>query len=250
MKVLGRLIVLLAAAAAPAVAAAQENQCISCHFARDSTITRVEQAHLDDWDTSAHAAAQVGCEACHRGAPRARSLTDAHRDVLSPDNPASPVYVRNIPETCGACHLGQLDAFVTSRHDQLLASGDLRAPTCVTCHGAVGARLPPTRGISSRCATCHGPDGPAPRSDHHEQVRVMRDQIQEHRYSLALVRTVIEHTRDPERQLDLRRKHDEALAPLADAVAAWHAFAFGRAAIPLERAATRIRALVDELTPD
>ena len=246
----GALTALLIAVVIPCALSAQENSCVTCHFENVSPGKAAEQAHLDDWDASPHAASQVGCDACHRGDPDAGTLADVHRDILSPNNPASSVYVRNIPETCGGCHLGQLDAFVTSRHDQLLASGDLRAPTCTTCHGAVGARLPPTRGISNKCAMCHGPDGAAPISDHQELVRLMRDRIQEHRYSLALVRTVIENTSNPNRRADLIRKYDGAVAPLDDAVAAWHAFAFDQATNPLERAGALIRELVDELTPD
>ena len=229
---------------------AQENRCASCHFDRLTSRDRAEQAHLDDWDTSAHAGAGVGCEACHRGDPEALTLAAAHRDVLSPDNPASPVHARNIPETCGGCHVGQLDGFVASRHDQLLSGGDTRAPSCTTCHGAVAARLPSTRGISNRCALCHGPGGLVPISDHHELVRTMRDSIQEHRYSLALVRAVIEGTSDPTRRADLTERYDAARSPLADAVAAWHEFDFERAGPPLERADERIRALLDQLIPD
>jgi hypothetical protein len=85
-------------------------------------------------------------------------------------------------------------------------------------------------------------------SEHQELVRLMRERIQEHRYSLALVRTVIEYTEDSDRRADLVSKYDEAAAPLAEAVAAWHAFAFDRAAEPLARAGVRIGALVQELT--
>ena len=77
----------------------------------------------------------------------------------------------------------------------------------------------------------------------------MWERILEHRYSLALVRTVIEYTESPSRRADLTDRYEEAAAPLADAVAAWHAFAFDRAAEPLARAGDRIRALVEELTP-
>lgn len=232
---------------------AQENRCVACHFetaaVAEGPQQRTAQAHLDEWDTSMHAASDVSCDSCHRGDPEATDLIDAHQDVLSPTNPASPVNVNNIPETCGSCHLGQLAAFRTSRHAQLLASGDQRVPQCATCHGSVAARLPSTRGITSKCVTCHGPAGVAPLSEHQELVRLMRERILEHRYSLALVRTVIENTRNPDRRAELVDKHDEAAAPLTAAVEAWHAFAFDRAAAPLALAGTRIGALVQELTP-
>lgn len=232
---------------------AQENGCVTCHFQNAAAAEERQQAtdrgHLDDWERSTHARANVGCDSCHRGDPNVMTLTGAHEGVLSSANPASPVYASNIPSTCGGCHEGQLDAFQTSRHYQLLSSGDRRAPSCMTCHEALAVRLPSTRGINSKCALCHGPDGVAPISEHQELVRLMRERIQDHRYSLALVRTVIDHTANQERRADLERRHDEAVVPLTEAVEAWHAFAFDRAAAPLARAGASIEELVQDLTP-
>ncbi len=230
---------------------AQENGCVTCHLEAAVSTERVasERTHLDDWERSMHARVNVSCDACHGGDPDASNLASAHQEILSSANPASPVHPSNIPSTCGSCHTGQLDAFRTSRHFELLTSADRNAPSCTACHGSVASRLPSTRGINSTCATCHGPDGVAPISEHQELVRLMRERIEEHRYSLALVRTVIEYTSDQDRRADLERRHDEAEAPLADAVEAWHAFAFERAATPLANAGERIRALIDDLTP-
>ena len=75
---------------------AQENRCATCHFqiaaTADGPRQRAEQAHLDEWDTSTHAGSDVSCDACHRGDPNTTELADAHHDVLSSANPASPVY--------------------------------------------------------------------------------------------------------------------------------------------------------------
>jgi hypothetical protein len=239
----------------PALAQAQENRCVACHFRiaveePGLSASRIDlSAHLDEWETSAHAAAQVGCDACHRGEPEATTLAAAHQGVLSSGNPASPVHLANIAATCGGCHAGQLTAFQTSRHYQLLEAGQRFAPTCMTCHGAVAARLPSTRVITGQCATCHGPEGVAPISEHQELVRLMRERIQEHRYSLALVRMVIDRTDDADRRAMLTERYDEVEGPLTAAVAAWHAFAFDRAAAPLATAGALLDDMVRDLTP-
>lgn len=232
-------------------AGAQQGRCASCHFddfSKAEGLQRpTEGTHLDEWELSAHSLAGVGCNACHGGDPDATDLADAHRTVLSTANPASSVYLPNIPETCGSCHTGQLEAFKTSRHAGLIATGDYRAPTCITCHGSAGARLPSTRGISNRCAACHVEGGAAPVSEHHELVRVMRERIQENRYSLSLVREAIENTRNEDRRVELVRLLEDAMVPLGTAVEAWHAFDFDRATEPLAQAEAQIGELMEQL---
>lgn len=232
---------------------AQQNQCVSCHVSSRAptgvATATVAPQHTADWDWSAHGAADVGCDACHGGDPEAPDLVGAHERVLRSTNPASPVHFRQIPSTCGTCHPDQHQAFETSRHSELVRNGVTRAPTCLTCHGAVAANFPDTRGIGSVCASCHGPTGSAPMSEYQTQVRLMRELISDDRYQLALVRTVIAHTRSGARREELEAAYREAEAPLAEATAAWHSFTFDTAVEPLALAGRRITALLERLTP-
>ena len=50
---------------------AQDSECVSCHSARYASFPFDERAHFDDWRESIHAAAGVGCTACHGGNPEA-----------------------------------------------------------------------------------------------------------------------------------------------------------------------------------
>lgn len=96
------------------------------------------------------------CASCH----------SAHR-VLRGDDPRSPVYVRNIPETCAACHsdadymaeygipTDQLESYRKSRHGMLLAEGDTSAPACNSCHGNHGAIPPLVASVHHVCGQCH-----------------------------------------------------------------------------------------------
>ena len=104
----------------PLGARAQDSECVSCHTARYASFSSDERAHFDDWRESIHAAAGVGCTACHEGNSEAETRAEAHDGVLGSSPPASPVHARNIPATCGACHTEQRLSFETSRHHQRL----------------------------------------------------------------------------------------------------------------------------------
>lgn len=176
------------------------------------------------------------------------TLVAAHERILSATNPASPVHALNVPETCGGCHSSQLEAFRTSRHSELASQGIPRAPTCLTCHGAVAARFPSTQGLEGLCASCHGPNGPAPRSAYQSQVRLMRDLIDIDRYQLALARAVLPHVANAERREALEAEYRDAEDLLDTAVASWHSFTFETAAEPLAEAGRAISGLVERLT--
>jgi predicted CXXCH cytochrome family protein len=101
---------------------------------------------------------------------RAAVCSDCHgaHDILPPEDPASRVYVSNIPRTCGRCHGdkklmgegpehgGVYEEYLSSAHAKaLLDRGNLRAPTCVSCHGVHGAAPPAVGDIGKVCGQCH-----------------------------------------------------------------------------------------------
>ncbi len=88
--------------------------------------------------------------------------------ILPPDDPKSPVYISNIPETCSNCHsdstymagrdlpTDQFDKYQHSVHGiALLENGDRGAPACTGCHGSHDARRPEPSGVANTCAQCH-----------------------------------------------------------------------------------------------
>ncbi len=93
------------------------------------------------------------CNDCHR----------AH-DVLPADSAASSVNRANIPETCGACHVGIVEIYDQSAHGQAYSAGLMteeghQAPVCVDCHSAHGivrSDQPQWQlGAVEECGTCH-----------------------------------------------------------------------------------------------
>lgn len=96
--------------------------------------------------------------------------TDCHgiHDILAASDPVSRVYVTNIPRTCGTCHGDSTlirernlkkdvyRDYLSSVHaKQLLDAGNLRAPTCVSCHGVHGAAPSEVADVNKVCGRCH-----------------------------------------------------------------------------------------------
>ncbi len=97
------------------------------------------------------------CTSCH----------DAH-NILAINNPASPAYALNVPNTCARCHsdkeymkeygipTNQIDDYKESVHGQaLLVKGDRSSPSCKNCHGNHDAGLPQAIYVGNICSQCH-----------------------------------------------------------------------------------------------
>ena len=74
-----------------------------------------------------------------KGLNVAPACTDCHGNahtLQSTRNDQSAVSTSHIAETCGHCHEGVLEQFRTSIHFTARATGELKPPTCTTCHTA------------------------------------------------------------------------------------------------------------------
>ena len=140
---------------------APKSACGDCHFARPEAPAR---DHLLDWSTSPHGRNSVGCEKCHGGNPTTFESLPAHSGILRGENLRSPANRRNLPTTCGNCHVGPFVAFQNSRHYELLETGKENGPTCSTCHETVSGRLLKPKALEAQCNSCHGIDEIAPRA--------------------------------------------------------------------------------------
>jgi len=92
------------------------------------------------------------CNDCH----------GTHR-ILPSQDPESPIYRANIPETCGKCHADTTDEYAKSIHGKALAAGVKDSPTCIDCHGEHGIEphdvdmspVSKLRVSQSTCPRCH-----------------------------------------------------------------------------------------------
>jgi hypothetical protein len=132
---------------------------IGTYFATaDKTRARTAVAHFyktvhGNALTGAGLVVSATCNDCHR----------AHK-VLPADSTGSSVNRANIPATCGACHVGVVEAYDSSAHGAAYRTGGVTttghsAPVCVDCHSAheiVRADQPQwLLGVVQECGTCH-----------------------------------------------------------------------------------------------
>ncbi len=90
----------------------------------------------------------ANCQSCH-----------GSHHILSRNDPKSPTFKANIPNTCGTCH-AKIDAdYRGGSHGHAVATGNLKAPVCTDCHTA-HAILQPTEAAfrmqsTPICGSCH-----------------------------------------------------------------------------------------------
>ena len=91
----------------------------------------------------------------------APSCNDCHgvHDILPKDNRRARISKENVPKTCGRCHVLVEEVYNQSIHGELLAAGDRRGPTCITCHSSheiTSPERPEFRlSIDNKCGECH-----------------------------------------------------------------------------------------------
>jgi len=96
------------------------------------------------------------CNDCH-------GVQQSGHQILPPNDPRASINYFNIANTCGNCHKDIADQYKLGIHGQLVAQGEVDAPTCITCHRE-HAILPPSdprspvspgRVATATCAPCH-----------------------------------------------------------------------------------------------
>jgi hypothetical protein len=234
----------LAALMVATPAAAQESRCASCHYANP---TAPRPDHLQAWDNSPHDRNNVGCEKCHGGDATTFEKTLAHRGILNSANTQSKVHRNNLPTTCGGCHVGPFVAFQDSKHYELMQGGDSRVATCSTCHGSVDGHLLSAKALASRCDSCHGPRGTAPRSDRAQQVRAQYEGLRAVREEMKEARDLIKRVSDSQRRTALEEEYEQAQVPLTRAIQAGHKFVYDDLRQYLGVAQQRAQALLNKL---
>ncbi|MCX6601519.1 MAG: cytochrome c3 family protein [bacterium] len=109
-----------------------------------------------------------------KGDKKVAVCTSCHgvHGTLAVDNPNSPVYRQNIPQTCNRCHgdaaymapyripTDQYGKYARSVHGvALLEKHTKGAPACNDCHGNHGAVPPGVNDIEAVCVICHSING-------------------------------------------------------------------------------------------
>lgn len=131
---------------------AANNTCITCH---ESLLPSTQRAHdFSEWRDSVHAKRGVTCEQCHGGNVKTTDVKQAHQGIIRSTQPNSPLYYKNIADTCGKCHSPEATEYKKSFHAKELERTG-RGPNCTTCHGSMATRILNPQELEQTCALCH-----------------------------------------------------------------------------------------------
>ena len=99
------------------------------------------------------------------GSEKAAVCTDCHgsHDIRTANDPKSPIFKFNVPNTCGQCHGNVEKVYAQSIHGTAIVHGNWQAPVCTDCHGihSIKAPVDPSSTVSAQsvaqatCARCH-----------------------------------------------------------------------------------------------
>lgn len=157
--------------------------CVECHGAPHAVadpatlgVTLCANCHdteVHAYDQSVHGTAYLAknpdvptCQSCHGSA----------HQVLTSDDPESPVNKVNLPDTCGKCHSNPqlvsryffavafpVRAYKAGVHGHAIEQGNLKAAACFDCHGVhdiLPANNPHStiwkQNVPATCGKCHG----------------------------------------------------------------------------------------------
>ena len=175
-----RVVLALFVLPASALAELRATSCTICHAKPDvaAVVGEGSAGIVTHEQQGAHAAAGLSCHDCHGGNPDPALADDL--DAMDEHFAASP-YVgvptrADIPKFCGRCHddpgymkrfkpdarVDQEREYWTSRHGELLKTGDPGVATCVDCHGTHGIVGPGDSAspvhpqqVAETCSRCH-----------------------------------------------------------------------------------------------
>ena len=195
-------IAILILLAAGITGTAYANECVKCHryivnyTAEEKKFNEIRMRHISQgipcslechankfkgvassayiqWSESKHGLNGITCDRCHGGNASAYYKEEAHKGIIPPTDPSSPLYYTKVPELCGQCHRKELDAFKKSKHYELLENL-YQAPSCTTCHPPHKYEVRKPEEFVRFCGACHAEKGGvAPLNIPYEAERVL-----------------------------------------------------------------------------
>lgn len=194
---------------------------LECH---EDVIRKKATDNFQQWSESDHSKYFVTCDVCHGGNPSVKTEAQAHAAMKDINDPDSPLYFKNIPDTCGKCHAEELDHFKNTMHYQRL-SAESRAPSCVTCHHPHSFKVLKASELTALCSVCHNPkDNIASASVPKDAKEALEKQKEFEEEILRAKNAVVEAKAKgmdvSSAQLDL----DKAVKVVNDIPSLWHGF--------------------------
>jgi len=198
---------------------------ISCSFeCHEDIIRKTASDNFQQWSDSDHSKYYVTCDACHGGDASSKNEVGAHGSMKGINDENSPIYFKNIPDTCGKCHAEEMEHFKNTMHYQRLKA-ESRAPSCVTCHKPHTFKVLKASEMTALCSVCHNPRDQIATASVPIDARNALDKQKEFQIELFSAKQAIAADKAARKdishaQIDL----DKAQAVMDDIPSLWHQF--------------------------
>lgn len=200
---------------------ALNNSCITCH--EDLTAKNVS-VNYQRWADSVHSSYFVTCDACHAGNPNEKTQAEAHSSLKNVTDPQSPIYFKNVPETCGKCHETELEHFKNTMHYQRLRA-ESSAPSCATCHQPHSFKVLKASELSPLCSVCHNEKVQATSANVPVDAKLALEKATELQNEIVTATNSISQANAKGMDVSLAQKElDKATSVLEDVPSLWHSF--------------------------
>lgn len=194
---------------------------LDCH---EDIIRKKASDNFQQWSDSGHSSYYVTCDACHGGDPNKDKEVEAHSSMKNISDPQSPIYFKNIPETCGKCHKQELDHFKNTMHYQRL-SAESRAPSCVTCHKPHSFKVLKASELTPLCSICHNPKDNIAAANVPADAKLALEKANELQEEIRNVRNSIDDAKAKGKDVSLAQNDlDKAISVMKDVPSQWHSF--------------------------
>jgi cytochrome c553 len=200
---------------------ALNNSCISCH---ENLTAKNVSVNYQRWSDSVHSSYFVTCDACHGGNPNVNSQAEAHSSLKNVTDPQSPIYYKNVPETCGKCHETELEHFMNTMHYQRLRA-ESSAPSCATCHKPHSFKVLKASELSTLCRVCHNEKVQPTSANVPDDAKLALEKATELQNEIVTVKNSLSAAKAKGKDVSSAQNDlDKATSVMKDVPSLWHSF--------------------------
>jgi hypothetical protein len=194
---------------------------LECH---EDVIRKKANDNFQQWSDSSHSKYYVTCDACHGGNPNSNTEKEAHSTMKNISDLESPIYFKNIPETCGKCHTQELDHFKNTMHYQRLRA-ESRAPSCVTCHQPHSFKVLKASELTPMCSVCHNSKDQIAAANVPKDATFALEKANELQEEISKVSNSISEAKANGKDVSSAQNDlDKAISVMKDIPSLWHSF--------------------------
>ena len=194
---------------------------LECH---EDIIRKKATDNFQQWSDSGHSSYYVTCDACHGGNPDINTISGAHSTMKNITDPASPVYFKNVPETCGECHIEELEHFKNTMHYQRLRT-ESRAPSCVNCHQPHSFKVLKASELTPLCSVCHNTKDQVSAANVPKDAKLALEKADELAEDIRIARNAISEAKAKGKDVATAQNDlDKAISVMDDIPSLWHSF--------------------------